>query len=96
MNKNETNLYEGDCLELMSFLADHSVDMILCDLPYGTSANRWDTVLPFDKLWEQYKRVIKPHGVIALFGAEPFSTSLRASNIKAYKYDWIWDKHIFS
>lgn len=89
----EIQLLQGDCLELMRDIPDHSIDMILCDLPYGTSSCRWDSVLPFDKLWEQYRRIIKPNRVIALFGCEPFSTTLRASNIKNYKYDWIWDKH---
>ena len=86
-------LYQGDCLELMKDIQDGSVDMVLADLPFGTSSNRWDTVIPFQPLWEQYHRIIKPHGVIALFGCEPFSTTLRASNLTAYKYDWIWDKH---
>lgn len=86
-------LLQGDCLELMKGIPDGSVDMVLADLPFGTSSNRWDTIIPFSPLWVQYKRIIKPHGVIALFGCEPFSTSLRASNLAAYKYDWIWDKH---
>ena len=85
-------LFHGDCLEVMRDIPDGSVDMILCDLPYGTTACAWDTVIPFDPLWEQYKRVIKRNGVIALFGSEPFSSYLRTSNIKMYKYDWVWDK----
>ena len=85
-------LYNGDCLELMKNIPDKSVDMILCDLPYGTTACKWDTVIPFEPLWEQYNRIIKDNGAIVLFGSEPFSSHLRMSNIKNYKYDWIWDK----
>ena len=86
-------LLQGDCLELMRGIPDGSIDMVLCDLPYGTTSCRWDSVIPFDGLWGQYKRVIKQHGAIVLFGSEPFSTYLRMSNIQNYKYDWIWDKH---
>lgn len=85
-------LYNGDCLELMKNIPDKSVDMILCDLPYGTTACKWDSVIPFEPLWEQYNRIIKDNGAIVLFGSEPFSTLLRYSNLKMYKYDWIWDK----
>ena len=85
-------LMQGDCLELMKDIPNGSVDMILCDLPYGTTACKWDTVIPFEPLWEQYERVIKDNGAIVLFGSEPFSSALRMSNIKLYKYDWIWDK----
>ena len=85
-------LYNGDCLELMKSIQEKSVDMILCDLPYGTTSCKWDTVIPFEPLWEQYNRVIKNNGAIVLFGSEPFSSYLRMSNIKNYKYDWIWDK----
>ena len=90
-NKNY-ELLQGDCLELMNSISDKSVDMILCDLPYGTTKCKWDIVLPFDKLWEQYNRIIKDNGAIVLFGTEPFSTELRHSNLEMYKYDWIWDK----
>lgn len=86
------DLYQGDCLEIMKQIPDKSVDMILCDLPYGTTACKWDTIIPFDKLWEQYNRVIKDNGAIVLFGSEPFSSALRMSNIKNYKYDWVWNK----
>ncbi|HSH24287.1 MAG TPA: site-specific DNA-methyltransferase [Massilibacterium sp.] len=86
-------IYQGDCLELMNGIPDKSVDMILCDLPYGTTACKWDTIIPFDRLWCQYERVIKDNGAIVLFGSEPFSSKLRMSNIKNYKYDWIWDKN---
>ena len=82
----------GDCLELMKDIPDKSIDMILCDLPYGTTSCKWDIVIPFDKLWEQYNRIIKDNGVICLFGSEPFSSKLRMSNLKIYKYDWVWIK----
>lgn len=86
------NVYKGDCLELMQDIETASIDMILCDLPYGTTQCKWDTVIPFDKLWEQYNRIIKTNGAIVLFGTEPFSSHLRISNLKDYKYDWVWDK----
>ena len=76
----------------MKNIPDKSIDMILCDLPYGTTACKWDVVIPFEPLWKEYKRIIKDRGCIALFGSEPFSSYLRMSNIKDYKYDWIWDK----
>lgn len=83
----------GDCLELMKEIPDKSIDMILCDLPYGTTACKWDNVIPFEPLWEQYNRIIKDNGAIVLFGSEPFSSALRMSNIKNFKYDWIWEKN---
>mgnify|MGYP000886518894 CR=1 FL=1 len=82
----------GDCLEVMPLLPDKSIDMILCDLPYGTTACKWDTIIPFEPLWAQYERIIKDNGAIVLFGSEPFSSALRMSNIKHYRYDWKWDK----
>lgn len=82
----------GDCLELMKDIPDGSIDMILCDLPYGTTACKWDTIIPFEPLWEQYNRIIKDNGAIVLFGSEPFSSYLRLSNLKMYKYDWKWIK----
>ena len=85
-------LLQGDCLELMKDIPDKSIDLILCDLPYGTTKCKWDTIIPFDKLWEQYNRIIKDNGAIVLFGNEPFSSQLRLSNLKNYKYDWVWDK----
>ena len=87
-------IYLGDCLELMKDIDDKSIDMILCDLPYGTTNCKWDSVIPFDLLWKQYKRIIKNNGAIVLFGSEPFSSYLRMSNIKEYKYDWKWNKTI--
>lgn len=86
------NLILGDCLTEMKNIPDGSVDMILCDLPYGTTACKWDSVIPFAPLWEQYERIIKDDGAIVLFGSEPFSSRLRLSNIKFYRYDWVWDK----
>ena len=86
-------LIHGDCLEKMKDIPDKSIDMILCDLPYGTTACKWDVVIPFEPLWKGYKRIIKDRGCIALFGSEPFSSHLRLSNIKEYKYDWIWKKN---
>lgn len=88
----DIRLMQGDCLELMKEIPDGSIDMILCDLPYGTTACKWDSVIPFEPLWEQYKRIIKDNGAIVLFGSEPFSSQLRMSNLKMYKYDWIWKK----
>ena len=85
-------LYNADCLEKMKDIPSGSVDMILCDLPYGTTSCKWDTIIPFEPLWEQYNRIIKLNGCIALFGSEPFSSNLRLSNLKNYKYDWIWLK----
>jgi site-specific DNA-methyltransferase (adenine-specific) len=86
------DLRQGDCLEIMKDIPDKSVDMILCDLPYGTTACKWDNVIPFEPLWEQYNRIIKDNGAIVLFGSEPFSSKLRLSNLKMYKYDWVWNK----
>lgn len=87
-------LYKGDCLEIMKEIPDKSIDMILCDLPYGTTSCKWDIIIPFDLLWEQYNRIIKKDGPILLFGSEPFSSKLRMSNIEKYKYDWIWNKKL--
>lgn len=87
-----TELLNGDCLEEMEVIPSHSIDMILCDLPYGTTQNKWDSVIPFEPLWEQYRRVIKDNGAIVLFGQEPFSSKLRISNLDMYRYDLIWEK----
>lgn len=86
-------LIKGDCLVEMQNIPDKSIDAIICDLPYGTTACKWDTIIPFEPLWAQYKRIIKDNGAIVLFGSEPFSSVLRMSNIKNYKYDWIWYKN---
>lgn len=85
-------LYNGDCLEVMKQIPDHSIDMILCDLPYGTTKNTWDSIIPLDKLWQQYKRVVKNNGAIALFAQTPFDKVLGASNLDMLKYEWIWVK----
>lgn len=85
-------LIHGDCLEKMKDIPDHSVDFILTDPPYGTNACKWDNVIPFEPMWNQIWRVIKPNGAVALFGGEPFSSHLRMSQIKYFKYDWVWIK----
>jgi DNA modification methylase len=85
-------LYHGDCLELMQKIPDKSIDMILCDLPYGTTACKWDVIIPFEPLWKEYKRIIKDNGGIVLFGSQPFTSLLVTSNLKLFKYEIIWDK----
>jgi len=85
-------MLHGDCLKLMKLIADGSVDMILTDPPYGTTACKWDNVIPFEPMWEQVWRVLKPNGACLLFGSEPFSSALRMSQIKRFKYDWVWVK----
>ena len=85
-------IINDDCLAAMCRINDGSVDMILCDLPYGTTACKWDTVIPLEPLWAHYKRVIKPNGAIVLFGSQPFSSKLGASNIGMLKYSWVWEK----
>jgi site-specific DNA-methyltransferase (adenine-specific) len=90
------NLILGDCLVEMDKLIKQgiTVDCILTDPPYGTTACRWDSVIPFDEMWLRLNKLIKPNGAIVLFGSEPFSSALRMSNIKRYKYDWVWDKKL--
>ena len=90
------DLINDDCLIAMAKLPDKSIDLILTDPPYGTTACKWDSVIPFEPMWNELKRVIKTNSCIALFGNEPFSSNLRMSNIKNYKYDWIWNKKAFS
>ena len=85
-------LKKGDCLDLMDALPDGSVDMVLCDLPYGTTACKWDSVIDLQKLWTQYERVIKDNGAVVLFGAQPFTSALVLSNVKLFRYDLVWDK----
>jgi DNA modification methylase len=87
-------LLHGDCLELMKSIPDKSIDAIITDTPYGTTACKWDSVIPFDLMWQQLNRIIKDNGAIVLFGSEPFSSALRISNIKNYRYDWIWYKNM--
>ena len=82
----------GDCLEVMKSIPPGSIDAIITDPPYGSTACKWDSVIDFKLMWEQLNRIIKPNGAIVLFGSEPFSSALRMSNIKNYKYDWIWEK----
>ena len=91
----ETKEYElwcGDCLQLMGKIADKSIDMILCDLPFGTTKNKWDRIIPFEPLWEQYERIIKDNGAIVLFSQQPFTARVVLSNPKMFRYEWIWQK----
>lgn len=90
----DIKLIKGDCLKIMKSIPCGKIDMILCDLPYGTTACKWDNVIPFEPLWEQYERIIKDNGAIVLFGSQPFTSALVMSNPKWFKYEWIWDKHI--
>ena len=85
-------LFRGDCLDVMKRIPDKYVDLILCDLPYGTTSCKWDTIIPFEPLWKEYKRIIKDGGAIVLFGSQPFTSALVMSNIKMFKYEWIWGK----
>ena len=93
---NDVQLYHGDCLEVMDKLIEQGVkvDAIITDPPYGTTACKWDSVIPFDEMWERLNKLIKPNGAIVLFGSEPFSSQLRCSNLKNYKYDWVWNKKL--
>ena len=88
----DIKLIQGDCLEKMKDIPDGSVDMVLTDPPYGTTACKWDSIIPFNEMWLRLNKLIKPNGAIVLFGSEPFSSALRMSNIKNYKYDWVWEK----
>jgi len=90
----DIELWQGDCLEVMDILIDgnEKFDMILCDLPYGTTACKWDTIISFDKLWERYNKLIKPNGAIVLFAREPFTSAMVMSNPKMYKHKWVWNK----
>ncbi|WP_343118080.1 hypothetical protein [Clostridioides difficile] len=93
LNIEKYKLYNGNCLEIMDLIEDKSIDLILCDLPYGTTNCKWDTIIPFKSIWNQYNRIIKDNGAIVLFSAQPFTTSLINSNIKNYKYSWYWIKN---
>jgi len=86
----------GDCLEVMKTIKDNSIDAIICDLPYGTTDCHWDSIIPLEKLWKEYKRIVKKKGAILLFGSEPFSSALRMSNVKAYRTEWFWNKRAAS
>lgn len=88
----EFNLMHGDCLEMMKLIPDGSVDMVLCDLPYGTTQNKWDSVIPLDLLWEEYQRVVRKGGAIVLTATQPFSSLVVSSNFDMFKYEWIWQK----
>lgn len=88
----DIQLYLGDCLDIMPKLEEKSVNLILCDLPYGTTACKWDSLIPLQALWSQYERLISDDGIICLFGQEPFSSQLRMSKIDLYRYDWVWQK----
>ena len=85
-------LWQGDCLELMKNIPDGSVDLVLTDPPYGTTDCKWDSVIPFDPMWEQLNRIIKPNGAIVLFSQQPFTSALISSNYKMFRYEWIWQK----
>lgn len=89
---NGITLYMDDCFNVFPKIPDASIDMILCDLPYGTTKCKWDVIIPFEPMWQQLKRIIKENGVIALFGTQPFTAKLIVSNLKMYKYDWLWKK----
>lgn len=86
------NVIEGDCLEIMKQLPDNSIDMVLCDLPYGTTQNKWDSVIPLDELWKQYRRIVKDDGAIVLTSQGMFTAELMVSNPKMFKYKWVWEK----
>ena len=92
MRSQKINLIQGDCLEEMKKIPPSSVDLCLTDPPYGTTACKWDNIIPFEPMWAELKRIIKPNGAICLFGTEPFSSHLRMSNLKMFKYDWVWEK----
>jgi len=92
MSDGKKEILLGDCLELMKDIPNGSIDMILCDLPYGTTACKWDVIIPFEPLWEQYKRIIKDNGAIVLTASQPFTSALVMSNTKMFRYEWIWDK----
>ncbi len=90
----DMKLIHGDCIEKMKDIPDNSIDMVLCDPPYGTTACKWDSIIPLEPMWEQLKRVIKPNGAIVMTASQPFTTTLIASNMKMFKYCWVWDKKI--
>ena len=92
MSEGKKEILLGDCLELMKDIPDGSIDMILADLPYGTTACKWDTIIPFEPLWEQYERIIKDNGAIVLTASQPFTSALVMSNPKMFRYEWLWIK----
>ena len=85
-------VFEGDCLEIMQQFPDNSIDMVLCDLPYGTTQNKWDSLIPLDKLWQEYKRIVKDNGAIVLTSQGIFTASLILSNPEMFRYKWVWEK----
>ena len=85
-------LFNDDCLKILPAIPSQSIDAVICDPPYGTTACKWDSVIPFEPMWEQLKRIIKPNGAIVLFGAQPFTSALIMSNVKMFKYEWVWEK----
>jgi len=96
INTEKKCLLQGDCLDIMSKIDDLTIDLILCDLPYGITKNKWDVVIPFDQLWLHYNRIIKDNGAIILFGSQPFTTMLISSNMKYFRYCLVWEKNKFS
>ena len=93
MTKNVLELWHGDCLHLMKNIPNESINLVLCDLPYGTTACSWDAVIPFDRLWIEYKRILTPYSAVVLFGSQPFTTIMIASNMSWFKYEWVWAKN---
>ena len=89
----DSEIFLGDCLSVMEDLSDNSIDMVFCDLPYGTTQNKWDNVIPFDKLWSAYNRVVKENGAIVLTSQQPFTSQLIMSNPSQFRYEWIWEKN---
>src|SRR3954469_25840053 len=94
MTEPTVTLHNGDCLVEMARVADGSVDLILCDLPYGTTACKWDSVIPFAPLWAHYKRIIKPRGAVVLTASQPFTSALVMSNPDWFRYEWVWEKTV--
>lgn len=90
------DLFKGDCLEVMKDIPTGAADTIICDPPYGTTACKWDSIIPLDKMWEQLERIVKPNGAVVLFGSQPFTTVLISSNLNDFKYEWIWYKNTTS
>ena len=86
-------IFNDDCLKIMESFPDNSIDMVLTDLPYGITSNSWDSIIPLEPLWEQYKRITKPTGIIALTASQPFTSKLILSNLEMYKHEWIWQKN---
>jgi len=92
MSEKQIELMCGDCLDLMKPISNRSVDMVLCDLPYGTTQNKWDSVIPLDQLWSEYRRVVKPNSAIVLTASQPFTCALVMSNLSEFRYQWVWNK----